>query len=123
MAGYGRSLVLRLAGALTAAAIFFGMILYGLANMDAGVDLPTALQEGWMFWVAAAVILLLVILGLRRAGPGPGWGHYAIGFFAFPIAFAAGRIFDSGSDAISSLVFWIVLAVLILVPLPRGGAS
>lgn len=112
--GYMRSVLLRFAGAVVSIALWLGLIVLVLTGMDSGVSVPEGLRAGWPLWLGAAVVTLVVVVALRRAAPGPGWGSFVIGLVIPEVAFAINRIaaIEVGP------VFWIATAVLILVPLP-----
>ncbi|HEX5672089.1 MAG TPA: hypothetical protein VFY46_05140 [Acidimicrobiia bacterium] len=120
MSNYPRSVLLRLAGALVSIALWLGLILLALANMDiGGLTVPEGLRAGWPFWVGAAVLILIVFLTLRRAAPGPGWGTFLIGLVIPEVAFFINRL----AATEIGMVFWIATAALILVPLPSRKAA
>lgn len=109
-----RSVLLRFAGAIVSIALWLGLIVLALSGMDSGVNVPEGLQAGWPLWLGAAVVTLVVVVALRRAALGPGWGSFVIGLLIPEVAFAINRITATEVGT----VFWIATAVLILVPLP-----
>lgn len=119
METYIRSVLFRLAGAITGAAVWLGLIVLALANFDTPVGLPEDLRATWPFWLAALVVLIVVYLVRRRLGPGPGWGAFAIGFIAPLVGlFANASLGDGGGTW-----FWIPIVVMVLVPLPSPSRT
>jgi hypothetical protein len=114
--GYVRSVVLRAAGALVSIALWLGLIVVALSNLDTG--LPSQEGGAWPFFAAALVITVIVVLGLRRGDGGPGWGSFILGLLIPEVAFFINRLVTTEVSA----VFWIVAALLILVPLPARKA-
>jgi hypothetical protein len=114
--GYVRSVVLRAAGALVSVALWLGLIVVAISNLDTG--LPAQEGGGWPFFAAALVLTVIVALALRRGSGGPGWGSFVLGLLIPEVAFFINRLVSTEVSA----VFWIAAAVLILVPLPTRKA-
>lgn len=112
MNGYPRSVLFRFLGVITGLALFLGLIVLALTNFDTPAGLPEEFQATWPFWLVALLITVGVFVALRRLGPGPGWGAFALGIVA---SFLALMLNARTGDA---MWFWIVLAVVVLVPLP-----
>ena len=112
--GYGRSVILRIAGAVASIATWLGLIVFALDNLDTGLPDSEGLGGGWPFWIAAVVIIGFVALFLRRYPGSPGWGSFLIGLLIPEIAFFINRLF---ATEVSSL-FLIFVIALALVPLP-----
>lgn len=70
--GYGRSVILRVAGAVVSIAIWLGLIVFALDNLDTGLPDSEGLGGGWPFWIAAGVIIGIVALFLSRYPGSPG---------------------------------------------------
>jgi hypothetical protein len=119
MSSYLRSVLVRLAGAVAGAAIWFGLIVLALSNFDSPVGFPEEFEATWPFWLTALVVTGLVFWGLRRAGPGPGWGVFAIGV----VVPFVGLIVNARVGTGGGWGFWIPIAFFVLVPIPRFGSS
>ncbi|HUG32955.1 MAG TPA: hypothetical protein VMM14_08685 [Acidimicrobiia bacterium] len=119
MNSYLRSVLLRIAGVVAGGAVWLGLIVLALANFDTPVGFTEELEATWPFWLTALVVTGLVFSLLRRAGAGPGWGSFAIGVIAPFFGLLANASLGDGGG----LWFWLPIAVLVLVPLPRMGAT
>lgn len=117
MADYPRSVLFRFAGVIAGAAVWLGLIVLALTNLDTPAGFPDQVSATWPFWAVAAVVLVIVFFVRRRLGPGPGWGAFIIGFIAPFFALLANAQMSNG------IWFWVILAVFILVPLPSLGRS
>ena len=109
--GYLRSVLLRAAGTVVSIAVWLGLIVLALDNLDTGLPQSEGLSGGWPFFLTALIISVIVVLYLRRW---PGWGHFIIGFLIPEVAFVINRL---ATTEVSAL-FWIVVAALILIPIP-----
>ena len=108
-----RSVLLRLAGALTAIAFWLGLVIVALNNLDTGLPRSEGLG-GWPFFLVALAITVAVAVYLSRRPEKPGWLHFVIGLLIPEVAFFLNRLFSIEIG----VVFWIMVAVLILIPLP-----
>jgi hypothetical protein len=111
--GYGRSVLLRVAGVVTSIAIWLGLIVFALDNFDGGLPRSEGLGGGWPFWIGALVIIGAVAFSLGRSGR-PGWGAFLLGLLIPEVAFLVNRLVMTEI----SWVFWVVVALLVLVPFP-----
>jgi hypothetical protein len=119
MSNYPRSVLFRLAGAIAGAGLWLGLIVYALANFDSPAGLPEELQATWPFWLVTLVVTVAVFLIRRRLGPGPGWGAFLLGSVApFIGLLLNARMTENGG----AIWFWIPIAVIVLIPLPRFGS-
>jgi hypothetical protein len=117
--GYGRSVVLRIAGAVTSIAIWLGLIVFALDNFDNGLPRSEGLGGGWPFWIGALVIIVVVSYSLSRSPRRPGWGSFFLGLLIPEVAFFINRLFTTEI----SLIFLFAVAVLALLPLPGRRAA
>ena len=108
-----RSVLLRAAGALAAIAFWLGLVVVALNNLDTGLPRSEGLG-GWPFFLVTLAITLAVAFYLSRRPVKPGWLHFAIGLLIPEVAFFLNRLFSIEIG----VVFWILVAVLILIPLP-----
>jgi hypothetical protein len=116
--GYGRSVLLRIAGALASIALWLAVIVFALDNLDTGLPTSEGLNQGWPFLIAGIAIVVVVALWLRHAAPGPGWGSFLLGLLIPELAFAINRLVSTEIGT----VFWIAAAVMTVVPLPKRKA-
>jgi hypothetical protein len=112
---YARSVLLRAIGAVTALLFWLGMVVLAISGFDSLVPDRERIDETLPFWGAALVILALVWIGLRFAGPGSGWGMVFIGILAPVFGFAVYR-FLPGPGLIA--IFWILVVAVVLAPIP-----
>lgn len=112
--GYGRSVILRVADAAVSIAIWLGLIVFALDNLDTGLPDSEGLGGGWPFWIADGLIVGIVALFLSRYPGSPGWGTFLIGLLISEIVFFINRLLAT-EVSIAFLIFVIALA---LVPLP-----
>jgi hypothetical protein len=108
-----RSVLLRLAGAVAAIAVWLGLVVAALNTLDTGLPRSEGL-EGWWFFLAALSITVAVAIYLSRRPGRPGWLHFVIGLLIPEVAFFLNRLFSVEISA----AFWIACAVLVLLPLP-----
>jgi hypothetical protein len=120
MTTYARSVLLRAIGAVTALLFWLGTVVLAISGFDSLVPDQERIDETLPFWGAALVILVLVWIGLRFAGPGPGWGMLFIGILAPVVGFAVYR-FLPGPDLIA--MFWIVALAVVFAPIPGLGTE
>ena len=113
MDGYPRSVLFRFLGAVAGMALWLGLIVLALTNFDTPAGLPEELSATWPFWLAAIAVTVGVFFALRRLGPGPGWGAFALGV----IAPFLGLLLNAQTG--DPMWFWLVVAAIVLVPLPR----
>lgn len=116
---YFRSVFLRAAGAVVAIAVWLGLIVFALANLDTGLPASEGLAGGWPFWLVAVLITVGVALWLRRLGSGPRWGHFFLGLLIPEVAFFLNRL----ASVEISLVFWVTVLLLAVLPLPGGRTT
>jgi hypothetical protein len=107
-----RSALLRLAGAVAAIAFWLGLVIVALNTLDTGLPRSEGLG-GWPFFLLALAIAVAVGIYLWKRPGKPGWLHFAIGLLIPEVAFFLNRLFSVEISA----VFWVALAVLVLIPL------
>lgn len=107
-----RSVVLRVAGAIVAIAFWLGLVVFALNNLNTGLPDSEGLAGGWPFWVGALVVVMIVAVCLRRSG-GEGWGFFLLGLLIPEVAFFINRLVVTEL----SPLFWILVAVLVVIPL------
>ncbi len=108
-----RSVLLRAAGAVAAIAFWLGLVVVALNNLDTGLPRSEGLG-GWPFFLMALAITVAVAVYLSRRPEKPGWLHFVVGLLIPEVAFFLNRLFSIEIG----VVFWIIVAVLILIPLP-----
>jgi hypothetical protein len=108
-----KSVLLRAAGTVTAIAVWLGLIVVALNNLDTGLPRSEGLS-GWPFFLVAAAIVVLVAVALSRSPGPPGWLHFVLGLLIPEVAFLINRLFATEIGA----AFWIAVAILVLIPLP-----
>ena len=108
-----RSVLLRAAGALVAIAFWLGLVVVALNTLDTGLPRSEGLG-GWPFFLLALAITVAVAVYLSRRPGKPGWLHFILGLLIPEVAFFLNRLFATEIGP----VFWIVVALLILIPLP-----
>ena len=108
-----RSVLLRMAGAVAAIAFWLGLVIVALNTLDTGLPRSEGLG-GWPFFLVTLAITVAVAIYLRRRPGKPGWLHFAIGLLIPEVAFFLNRLFSVEISA----VFWLALALLVLIPLP-----
>ncbi|MGI8518989.1 MAG: hypothetical protein ACR2ME_11755 [Acidimicrobiia bacterium] len=111
-------MILRIAGAVVSIAVWLGLIVFALDNLDTGLPRSEGLGGGWPFWVAAVAVVVVVALFLRRSPGSPGWGTFLLGLLIPEVAFFINRLFTTDT----SFIFLIAVAVLVLIPLPTRRA-
>ena len=107
-----RSALLRLAGAVAAIAFWLGLVIVALNTLDTGLPRSEGLG-GWPFFLLALAIAVAVAIYLWKRPGKPGWLHFSIGLLIPEVAFFLNRLFSVEIGA----VFWVALAVLVLIPL------
>lgn len=113
MDGYTRSVLFRFSGAIAGMALWLGLIVLALTNFDTPAGLPEEFRATWPFWLVAILITVGVFLALRRLGPGPGWGAFAVGV----VGPFLGLLLNAQTG--NPMWFWLVVGFIVLVPLPR----
>jgi hypothetical protein len=101
---------------VTSIAFWLGLIVFALDNFDTGLPDSEGLGGGWPFWIGALVIIAVVAFSLARSGR-RGWGSFLLGLLIPEVAFVINRLFTVDVSAI----FLVVVAILVLVPLPSRG--
>lgn len=112
MDGYLRSVIFRFIGAIAGMALWLGLIVLALTNFDTPAGLPEEIRATWPFWLVTILVTVAVFFALRRLGPGPGWGAFALGV----IAPFLGLLLNAQTG--NAMWFWLVVAFIVLVPLP-----
>lgn len=108
-----RSVLLRAAGGLAAIAFWLGLVVVALNTLDTGLPRSEGLG-GWPFFLVALAITAAVAFYVSRRPGKPGWFHFILGLLIPEVAFFVNRL----SATEIGPVFWIVVALLILLPLP-----
>ncbi|MGH8957635.1 MAG: hypothetical protein ACRDVK_03070 [Acidimicrobiia bacterium] len=108
-----RSVLLRVAGAVAAIAFWLGLVVVALNTLDTGLPRSEGLG-GWPFFLLALAITVAVAIYLSGRPGKPGWLHFVIGLLIPEVAFFLNRLFSVDISA----VFWIAVAVLVLLPWP-----
>lgn len=111
-----RSVLLRAAGALAAIAFWLGLVVVALNTLDTGLPRSEGLG-GWPFFLVALAITAAIAVYLSRRPGKPGWLHFILGLLIPEVAFFVNRLFATEIGP----VFWIAVALLILIPLDKFG--
>ncbi len=101
---------------MAAIAFWLGLVVVALNNLDTGLPQSEGLG-GWPFFLVALAITGVVAVYLSRRPRKPGWLHFIIGLLIPEVAFFLNRLFVPEI----SVVFWMAVAALILIPLPSAA--
>lgn len=99
--------------------LWLGVVNYAVLRQEGGRSVIAALAASWPFWLVGGLVTALIGVLIRRSGSQYGWAHYWIGTFAVPVAALIARI--SPIDPL--LTFGLVIALVVLAPLPRRAVA